>query len=91
MDGYIVDSKSDIKTIDKRMKNAWNWQWLEKCADRYMVSTHIRKLNIAGIARCILCAKAINYGNGCFTSIQQHMSKKIHTSVAGAVLVSVHN
>jgi len=80
MDSRIVDSGSDIKTIYKGIKNAWKWQWLEKCVEGDMISKHIRKLNVAGIVRCILSAKDISYRIGAFKSIHHHTSKKIHTS-----------
>ena len=39
-----------IRTIDKGIKNAWKWDWLEKDVDGVSLAEIIRKLDRAGIA-----------------------------------------
>ena len=67
-----------MTSIDKTVKNGWNWQWLSRTVNEEKVSENIRKLNEPGIARCILCNKNINYGNRGWKSVEQHILQKIH-------------
>ena len=41
-----VDRSADIKKIDHRIKNGWNWKWMETVQDHNgtFLSEYVRKL-----------------------------------------------
>ena len=59
-----VDWSADIKAIDKGVKNKWVWEWLEeKDSEDYFLSDYVRKLDIAGMAKCIIYNETLKYGS----------------------------
>ena len=54
MAGQIIDRvpEIDLNALEKGITNSWKWHWLEKNVGEERVSSHIRKLNLPGVARC---------------------------------------
>jgi hypothetical protein len=69
---------SDVKVIDKGIKNTFKWEWLEKKVNDEFVSKYIRKINIKGVALCSVCNKRISYAGRGWKSLEQHLKKKLH-------------
>jgi hypothetical protein len=79
MSGHVVQrEQSDVRAIDKGLRNCWKWEWLEKVVNNEPISKYIRKLNLKGIALCQLCNKQISYAGRGWKSLEQHLTKKIH-------------
>ena len=55
---------TDLKLIDKDMKNRFKWSWLEEedCNKMYL-SDWTRKVNIESKVMCKLCNDLVNYGS----------------------------
>ena len=74
-----VDRDANIKDIDGKVKNKFMWQWLEKRDDEgYFLSDYIRKINIAGKVKCIMCDSLINYGSSGCKRLLSHGNSEIH-------------
>ncbi|KAJ8287290.1 hypothetical protein GJAV_G00049850 [Gymnothorax javanicus] len=78
----FVDRSSDVKLIDKGVKNVWRWEWVERSVEGELVGKHIRKIKAPGLALCELCMKEINYSGRGWRSLQQHLFKKVHKQKA---------
>ena len=64
---------TDLKLIDKDVKNRFKWSWLEEedCNKMYL-SDWTRKVNIAGKVMCKLCNDLVNYGSGGKKDLKRH-------------------
>ena len=55
---------ADLNEIERGVKNKFRWDWLEeKDVDGHFLSDYIRKLNVAGQCKCIVCNVIIKYGS----------------------------
>ncbi len=75
-----VDRKTaDLKEIEAGVKNKFRWNWLEeKDADGHFLSDNIRKLNVAGQCKCIVCNVIIKYGSSGRKSLVGHGRTENH-------------
>ena len=67
-----------IRTIDKGIKNAWKWDWLEKDVDGVSLAENIRKLDRPGMAYCTVCQREINYGRRGLVALTDHCRVSKH-------------
>ena len=74
-----VDRKMNVKEIDKGVKNKFNWKWLEsKDGNGDFLSSYIRKINVAGKVRCIVCGVILTYGSSGVKAIHNHCNSEAH-------------
>ena len=74
------------------VKNKWRWEWSEKSVkirsspDEFeQVGQHIRKINVAGSARCVLCsADSVYTKRGC-VALNEHLLTKKHRERCAAL------
>ena len=87
----IIERTTDshkIQSIDKDVKNKFKWEWLETSipvsfssgSKDVLMLEWIRKLDIAGKAKCLPCEKVINYGSRGKVSIVEHCKSADHGS-----------
>ena len=74
---------------DSSSKNKWRWEWTDKLVKVQSVSDeekekferigqHIRKVDVVGRARCVLCLAEIVYNfRGC-VALTEHLTTKKH-------------
>ena len=59
-----VNRSDNVNAIDSGVKNRFRWQWLESKDDAgQFLSDYIRKLDVAGVAKCIICDDKIKYAS----------------------------
>ena len=75
------DKSSNVKEIDKDVKNMWKWDWLEKMFCGVHLGDHLRKIAVAGKAFCILCDQEIKYDTRGFPALEQHVSSSKHRNL----------
>jgi hypothetical protein len=88
MDGKVLDRSDprDIREIDKSCKNKFKWNWLEtevtiklKSGEKkVMLSEHIRKIDVDGRAKCIVCPDILNYGGRGKSTLTSHTLSPRH-------------
>lgn len=75
---FVQRGKDDVKQIDGKVRNKWNWSWCERelCDgdDVHLVADFIRKVTEPGVAWCDLCKETIRYGSSGFKAIARHAS-----------------
>ena len=60
----VVLTSENAKKIDEKVKNKWNWAWLqEKDVNGDYLSDYMRKIDACGLAFCIYCNKTLSYGS----------------------------
>ena len=68
-----VDRKANVRDIDKDVKNKFRWVWLESKDDAgHFLSDYIRKLDLPGVAKCIICNDNIKYASSGKKSLVNH-------------------
>lgn len=78
-----VNRSDNVNAIDAGVKNRFRWQWLESKDDAgQFLSDYIRKLDVAGVAKCIICDDKIKYASSgkkalvCHGNSQMHQKRK---------------
>ena len=72
---------SDVKEIDKSVKNKWCWPWMEHEHKGTCFSAYFRKLLKPGYALCVWCDKEVNYGGKGLSSLVQHSETAQHLKI----------
>lgn len=74
-----VEREANLKQIDRGVKNRFNWRWLEsKDSGGYFLSDYMRKIDIAGKARCIVCNQIVSYGSSGMKALVKHGNCDAH-------------
>ena len=69
----VVLTSENIKKIDEKAKNKWNWTWLqEKDANGDYLSDYLRKIDACGLSFCIYCSKTLSYGSTGKSDLLKH-------------------
>ena len=69
----VVLTSENIKKIDEKAKNKWNWTWLqEKDANGDYLSDYLRKIDARGLSFCIYCSKTLSYGSTGKSDLLKH-------------------
>lgn len=79
-DIVIRSLETDVRNIDKNVKNPWKWDWLEHEVNGRFLNETIRKLEKSGTAYCLACQKELTYGSRGFVTLSDHVRSKIHNS-----------
>lgn len=77
-DIVIRSLETDVRSIDKNVKNPWKWEWLEREVNGRFVSESIRKLEKSGTAYCLVCQKELKYGSRGFVTLSDHLKSNTH-------------
>ena len=73
---------SDIKEIDRGVKNKFNWNWLEeKDSNDMFLSEWVRKVDAAGKAICLVCNLTMKYGGEGKSAFTRHARSDDHKRV----------
>ena len=75
-----------LKTLEKTVKNKFRWHWLEATVEISVKGERkttpliewIRKIDVPGKAKCILCDKIINYSSRGRVSLTEHCKSNAH-------------
>jgi hypothetical protein len=75
-----------LKTVEKSVKNKLRWQWLETTIEITLKGERksiplikwIRKIDVPGKAKCIICDKIISYGARGRVSLTEHSNSNEH-------------
>ena len=75
-----------LKTLEKAVKNKFRWHWLETTVEITLKGERkatsliewIRKLDVPGKAKCIVCDKIISYGARGRISLTEHCKSNEH-------------
>jgi hypothetical protein len=75
-----------LKTVEKSVKNKLRWQWLETTIEITLKGERksiplikwIRKIDVPGKAKCIICDKIISYGARGRVSLTEHSNCNEH-------------
>ena len=63
MSSHVVDQEVDTKFKEKRLKNIFKWEWIERQVNDELIGRFIRKINVKGLAYCDLYQKDMKYGS----------------------------
>lgn len=75
-----------LKTLEKAVKNKFRWHWLETTVEITLKGERkatsliewIRKIDVPGKAKCIVCDKIISYGARGRISLTEHCKSNEH-------------
>ena len=75
-----------LKTLEKAVKNKFRWRWLETTVEITLKGERkatsliewIRKIDVPGKAKCIVCDKIISYGARGRISLTEHCKSNEH-------------
>ena len=75
-----------LKMLEKTVKNKFRWHWLEATVEISVKGERkttpliewIRKIDVPGKAKCILCDKIINYSSRGRVSLTEHCKSNAH-------------
>ena len=75
-----------LKTLEKAVKNKFRWHWLETTVEITLKGERkatsliewIRKIDVPGKAKCIVCDKNISYGARGRISLTEHCKSNEH-------------
>ena len=75
-----------LKTLEKAVKNKFRWHWLETTVEITLKGERkatsliewIRKIDMPGKAKCIVCDKIISYGARGRISLTEHCKSNEH-------------
>lgn len=69
----VALTTDNIKEIDGKVKNKWNWAWLqEKDVNGDFLSSYLRKIDAPGLSFCIYCNKTLSYGSTGKSDLMKH-------------------
>ena len=78
----FVDRTSDLKEIEKGVKNKFKWSWLEEKDDNGdFLSGYIRKLQDSGYCYCLICDHKLNYGSRGRAALIKHAKTDFHVKL----------
>ena len=67
---------------DSNVPNKWKWEWLSKSVQvgeqEQRIGQHMRKIDVAGTARCLVCTKEVAYGKRGIIALTEHVATKRH-------------
>ena len=64
---FVVRDDDTRKTYDARVKHKFKWEFLtETHTHGDFHSSHIRKIDVDGLAWCCFCRNEVNYSNSLF-------------------------
>ena len=76
-----------LKTLENSVKNKFRWHWLETTVEISLkgerktipIVEWIRKIDVPGKAKCIICQKLISYGARGRVSLTEHCKSNEHS------------
>jgi hypothetical protein len=80
----VIDRTSDIKELERNVKNKFKWWLEEKDNLRDFMSDYFRKIDIPGYCICEWCRDKISYAARGKADLKPHAAKKKHRNILNA-------
>ena len=77
-DSKIASRDDDVEKIDKGVKNAFRWEWLQVEIDGSVLGEFIRKVKVPGKYLCEWCGDVNSYASRGLSALRSHVTTSKH-------------